>query len=141
VKLSYQQFMTTRKRYFQAFETGDKTAARWVIDFFIGCGTFDKLAPRMRDHIVATTPTHYLDMRSGFDPPLPAHADLHLPMLVLRGERTHPALARSAEILSGAVPNGSLVTVPGANHFMIATHAERVATLLSNHVIKTVSPV
>jgi len=70
--------------------------ARWVIDFFVGDGTFDKLAPRMRDHIVATTPTHYLDMQSGFDPPLSAHADLHLPMLVLRGERTHPALARSA---------------------------------------------
>jgi len=54
----HQQFMTTRERYFQAFETGDKTAARWVIDFFIGDGTFDKLAPRMRDHIVATEPTH-----------------------------------------------------------------------------------
>jgi len=37
------------------------------------------------------------------------------------------------------VPNGSLVMVSGANHFMIATHPERVATLVSNHVIKTVS--
>jgi hypothetical protein len=77
----------------------------------------------MRHHIVATTPTHYLDMRSGFDPPLSAHSNLHLPVLVLRGDRTHLALARSAELLSGAVPNGSLITLTGASHFMIATHA------------------
>jgi pimeloyl-ACP methyl ester carboxylesterase len=69
-----QQFITIRDRYFQAFESGDKEAARWVIDFFTGQGTFNGLPPRMRDHIVATTPTHFLDMRSGFDPPLSALA-------------------------------------------------------------------
>jgi pimeloyl-ACP methyl ester carboxylesterase len=132
-----QQFITIRDRYFQAFESGDKEAARWVIDFFTGQGTFNGLPPRMRDHIVATTPTHFLDMRSGFDPPLSALADLSLPILVLYGDRTHPALARSAEVLSRAAPNASLITVAGANHFMIATHAEDVTRLVADHVAKS----
>lgn len=132
----YQQFTTASGHYFRAFESGDKQAARWVIDFFTGDGTFDGLPPRMRDHIVATTPTHYLDMRSAFDPPLSALADLSLPMLILRGDRTHPTLARSAEILSRAVPNASLFTVTGANHFMIATHPKDVARLVGAHISK-----
>ncbi|HWE19413.1 MAG TPA: alpha/beta fold hydrolase [Hyphomicrobiaceae bacterium] len=135
-----QQFTTARARYFHAFESGDGQAARWIIDFFAGDGTFDGLPPRMRDHIVATTPTHYFDMRTGFDPPLSAHADLSVPMLILKGDRTHPALARSAEILSHAAPNASLVTVAGASHFMIATHPSDVAELVAGHISKSTTP-
>ena len=104
----YQQFMAMRSDYFQAFEAGDKEAARMVVDFFGGAGTFDALPQRMRDYIVATTPTHYLDMHSGFDPAQAAYAVISLPTLIIRGERTHPASARSAEILSRAVPGASL---------------------------------
>jgi pimeloyl-ACP methyl ester carboxylesterase len=80
------------------------------------------------------------DMRTGFDPPLSAHADLSVPMLILKGDRTHPALARSAEILSHAAPNASLVTVAGADHFMIATHASDVAKLVAGHISKSGTP-
>ena len=131
------QFITIRDRYFQAFESGDKEAARWVIDFFIGEGAFNGLPPRMRDHIVATTPTHFLDMRAGFDPPRSALAELSLPILALYGDRTHPALARSAEILGRAAPDASVIVVAGANHFMIATHAADVARLVADHVVKS----
>lgn len=133
----YQLFMAMRSDYFRAFEAGDKEAARLVIDFFSGAGTFDALPQRMRDHIVATTPTHYLDMQSGFDPPQSAYASISLPTLIIRGERTHPASARSAEILSGAVRGASLATVERASHFMMATHPVEVARLIGNHVSKT----
>jgi pimeloyl-ACP methyl ester carboxylesterase len=135
--LLYQKFMAMRSDYFRAFETGNKEAARMVIDFFSGTGTLDALPQRMRDHIVATTPTHYLDMQSGFDPTPAAYAAISLPTLIIRGERTHPASARIAEILSRAVPGASLATIEGASHFMMATHPGEVARLVANHVSKT----
>jgi pimeloyl-ACP methyl ester carboxylesterase len=52
----------------------------------------------------------------------------------VRGERSHPAVQRVAEVLSDAVSRSSLVTVPGASHFMIATHASDVARLIREHV-------
>jgi pimeloyl-ACP methyl ester carboxylesterase len=130
------EFTTMRDSYFRAFEDGDKEAARQAIDFMGGRGSFEALPPRMRDYIVATTPTHILDMRSEFDAPISAYSGISLPCLIIRGDRTHPSLGRSAEILSSAMPNASLVTVPAANHFMMTTHAEDVAKLIGDHVLK-----
>ena len=134
----YQQFIAMRDGYFRAFGDGEKEAARHVIDFFSGAGSFDALPSRMRDYIVANTATHLLDMRSELDPSLSSYANISLPSLVLRGERTHPALARSAELLSSTLPNASLRTVAGASHFMMATHPEEVAGVVSEHILKTV---
>jgi pimeloyl-ACP methyl ester carboxylesterase len=132
----YQQFTTMRDGYFRAFENGDKEAARRAIDFLGGGGSFDALPPRMRDYIVATTATHILDMRSDLDAPISVYSGISVPSLIIRGDRTHPSLGRSAEILSSAMPNASLVTVPAAGHFVMTTHAEDVAKLIGDHVLK-----
>jgi len=132
----YQQFTTMRDGYFQAFENGDKEAVRRVIDFLGGGGSFDALPPRMRDYIVATTATHILDMRSEFDAPISIYSGISIPSLIIRGDRTHPCLGRSAEILSSAMSNASLVTVPAASHFVMTTHAEDVAKLIGDHISK-----
>ena len=93
----------------------------------------------MRDYVVATTATHILDMRSGPELARADCADIAIPSLVLRGERTHPALGASAELLSGALLGASLTTVANAGHFMIATHAKDVARLIGEHVSKSVA--
>jgi pimeloyl-ACP methyl ester carboxylesterase len=130
----YQQFTTMRDSYFRAFEDGDKEAARRVIDFLGGGGSFDALPPR--DFIVATTATHILDMRSEFDAPISIYSGISIPSLIIRGDRTHPCLGRSAEILSSAMSNASLVTVSAASHFVMTTHAEDVAKLIDDHISK-----
>jgi pimeloyl-ACP methyl ester carboxylesterase len=130
----YEQVTTMRDAYVRAFADGETEAARRVIDFYSGTGSFDALPPRMRDYIVATTPTNILDWQTGFGAPPSAYADISVASLVLRGERGHPSMARSAEILRATLPNVSLVTVPGAGHFMIATHAADVARLIAGHV-------
>jgi pimeloyl-ACP methyl ester carboxylesterase len=71
-----------------------------------------------------------------FDVPLAAYAGITAPSLLVRGERSHPAVQRVAEVLSDAVSGSSLVTVPGASHFMIATHPADVARLIREHVAK-----
>ena len=77
---------------------------------------------------MATTPTHYLDMQSGFDPPQAGYAGISLPTLVVRGERTHRP--RQGARKSCATRYPALVTVADAGHFMIATHPGEVAKLL-----------
>jgi pimeloyl-ACP methyl ester carboxylesterase len=133
----HEQFVAMREDYVRSFENGDRVAARRVVDYLGGQGSFDALPPRMREYVVEATPTHVLDMRSGFDPPLSAFANILLPTLVIRGERSVLSLQRSAELLSGALANASLRTISGAGHFMTATHATEVAELVGDHVSKT----
>jgi pimeloyl-ACP methyl ester carboxylesterase len=138
----YDQVAAFRDAYFQAFASGDKEAARQVIDLHDGAGSFDALPSRVRDYVMATTATNILDWRSGLgmDAPLAAYSAIAIPTLVIRGGSGHPYIARSAEILSDVVPGASLVTIPGAAHSMIATHAAEVAKLIADHVSKAEMP-
>ncbi|MFO1111658.1 MAG: alpha/beta fold hydrolase [Bradyrhizobium sp.] len=133
----HEEFIAMRKEYFQAFDNGDREAARHVVDYLAGKGSFDALPLRMRQHIVDTTATHVLDMHTEFDPPFAAFANILLPSLVIRGERSTLSLQRSAEILSGALANASLCTIPEAGHFMPATHMAELADRIGDHVAKT----
>jgi len=129
-------FVAMRGAYLRAFERGDKDAARLVIDYLDGEGSFDATPPRMRQRLVESTATHVLDVRTEFDPQLSAFANILLPSLVIRGERSAQSLRRSAEILCGALANASLCTIPEAGHFMPATHAAELAERIVDHVSK-----
>ena len=135
----HEQFVEMREDYVRSFENGDKEAARRVVDYLDGEGSFDALPPRMREYIVRATPTHVLDIRSGSDTPLSAFGNILLPTLVVRGESSAEPLRRSAEILSGALANASLRAIPAAGHFMMATHAVEVAQLIGDHVAQAES--
>ena len=132
----YEQVCTMRDAYVDAYRNREGDAARRVIDFYGGSGSFYAFPQRMRDSIIATTATNVLDWISGmgFDPELAAYASITVPSLVIRGECGHPAVRRTAEILGGAIPNSALVTVSSASHFVIATHASEVARLIGAHV-------
>jgi len=127
----YEQVTTVRDGYFRAFANGEKEAARRVIAFYSGEGSFDALPQRMRDYIVATTQANIYDWQTGFGMPSSVYAGISVPSLILRGEHGHPSMARVAELLGSSLPDASLVTVAGAGHFMIATHAADVARLIS----------
>lgn len=135
----HEQFIAMREDYVRSFENGDKEAARRVVDYLDGEGSFDALPPRMREYIIQATPTHVLDIRSGSDTPLSAFGNILLPTLVIRGESSAEPLRRSAEILSGALANASLRAIPTAGHFVTATHAVEVAQLIGVHVAQAES--
>ena len=106
------------------------------IDFYGGAGTFASWPPRVRAYAVETTAVNILDWSSAYGFPLrpSAIAAIDLPTLVLRGGTSQPAVQRANELLSMHLPNASLVTVAGAAHFMIATHAADVARAIAQHV-------
>jgi pimeloyl-ACP methyl ester carboxylesterase len=130
----YEQVTTMCDGYFRAFTNGETEAARRVIEFYSGEGSFDALPQRMRDYIVATTRANIYDWQTGFGVPSSVYADIAVPSLILRGERGHPSMARVAELLAGTMPDASLVTVAGAGHFMIATYAADAARFISGAV-------
>jgi pimeloyl-ACP methyl ester carboxylesterase len=133
----HERFMAMRETYLQAFENGEKEAARQAVDYLGGEGSFDALPSRMRQYMVETTATHVLDMRSEFEPQLSAFANILLPSRVICGERSTPSLQRVAEILTGAMANAALCRIPGAAHFMPATHPAELAERIGDHVAKT----
>jgi pimeloyl-ACP methyl ester carboxylesterase len=135
----HEQFATMRGDYIRSFEAGEREAARHAVDYLGGNGSFAALPPRMREQIIVTTPSHILDMHSGFDPTTAVLGNIRLPTRVVRGERTPPALDRSADILSRAMANASLHTIAGAGHFLTATHSSELAEHISDHVMKTES--
>lgn len=138
----YEQVSAMREAYALSYANGDREAARRVIDFYGGDGSYDAFPARMREYIVTTTPANILDWASGmsFDEPFAAYAGIPVPTLVIRGEQGHPAVWRTSEILSRALTEASLATVAGASHFVIATHASEVARLIGEHVSKVQRP-
>jgi len=134
----YEHVRAMSDAYVRSYGNGERLAARSVIDFYGGNGSFDTFPSRTQDYIVATTPTNLLDWSSAwcFDVPLAACAGITAPSLFVRGECGHPAVRRIAEVLNDLVSGSSLVTVPGASHFMITTHAADVARLIGEHVAK-----
>jgi pimeloyl-ACP methyl ester carboxylesterase len=132
----YRAFRRMTEDYFAAFAGGDVEAIAAMIDFYGGAGTFASWPPRVRAYAMETTAVNILDWASAYGFPLSAAAlaEVDIPVLVLRGGASHPAVQRANALLSECLGRAALATVDGAAHFMIATHADRVARLVAEHV-------
>jgi len=132
----YRSFRRMTAAYLADFDGGNKEAIAAMIDFYGGAGTFESWPPRVRAYAIETTPVNILDWASayGFLPPSASLAGIQIPVLVLRGEASHPAVRRANALLSEGLRGAELVTVDGAAHFMIATHANQVGRLIARHV-------
>jgi pimeloyl-ACP methyl ester carboxylesterase len=134
----YEQMIAVRDTYFHAFESGERHAARQVIDLHDGHGSFDALPPRVRDYILTTTATNVLDWRSNgiMDFPLETYSAITIPSLIIRGGQGHPYVSRTSEILSSLIPNAAFRSVPGGAHSLMITHPVELAELISEHISK-----
>ena len=122
--------------YFAEFEGGNREAIAIMIDFFAGAGTVASWPPRVRAYAAETTPVNILDWASAYGFSLSASvlATIDIPVLVLRGGASHPAMQRANALLGDIVTGAELITIEGAAHFMITTHANEVAGLIAQHV-------
>jgi pimeloyl-ACP methyl ester carboxylesterase len=133
----YAEVRAMSAAYEAAYWAGEPDAARRVIDFWTGDGSFDRLPAKLRDYAVKTTPANILDWPSmyGFDRRMVDYAAFDLPVLVVHGANSHAATRRVAEIMSRLFPRGRLVSVPDASHLLIGTHPREVAALIADHVV------
>jgi pimeloyl-ACP methyl ester carboxylesterase len=132
----YRAFREMTDSYFAAFRAGEKAAIESMIDFYGGAGTFAAWPQRVRSYAAETTAVNILDWASayGFQPSSASLAKVKIPTLVLRGGASHPAVQRANERLAERMQQASVVTLAGAAHFMISTHAEEVAWMIAHHV-------
>ena len=132
----YGAFRQMTDAYFASFEGGNVEAIAEMIDFYGGAGTFASWPQRVRGYAVKTTPVNILDWASAYGFPLSAAllASIDLPVFVFWGGASHPAVQRANALLGGCVKGAALATIDGAAHFMIATHANEAAHLISEHV-------
>ncbi|MEO8299743.1 MAG: alpha/beta hydrolase [Burkholderiales bacterium] len=128
----YAMFETMTRPYFAEFAQGNHEAARHVIDFYGGAGTFDSMPTKVRDYVIKTTAVNVRDWSSGtpFEPSRDELQTLNLPTTLIRGGDTHPAMRRIAELLHDAIPESELVTIDGGSHFLPSTHPKEVAAVL-----------
>ena len=133
---NYFAFRKVTDDYGAAFRAGDGTAVAQMIDFLGGAGTFGGWSPEARDYAIETTATSLLDWKCtyGFALTPSLLAAVTCPTLVLWGQKSHPAVRRANELLGRCISRGSTMTVPGAAHFMISTHARQVADAIARHV-------
>lgn len=134
----YRTFREMSDAYFAAFRGGDREAISSMIDFYGGSGTFASWPSRVRAYAVETTHVNILDWASAYtfelSPPVLAGVDI--PVMVVRGEQSHPAVKRANELLSIYIKDASLVTTKGAAHFMILTHPEDTARTVADHITR-----
>lgn len=135
----YRDFREMTGRYFAAFRRGDPEAIAIMIDFYGGAGTFASWPPRARAYAVEKTAVNILDWASAFGFPLTAAAlkSIDIPVLVVWGEASRPAVRRANGILAASVNRAVSVEISGAAHFMIATHPNDVSRLIAGHVQST----
>jgi pimeloyl-ACP methyl ester carboxylesterase len=134
----YAAFRRMTDGYFARFAAGEPEAIADMIDFYSRAGTFASWPPRLRAYAVETTAVNILDWASAFGFPLrrAALARLGLPVLVVHGGASHPAVQRANALLAENITAASLAAIDGAAHFMIATHAGDVAGLIADHVAR-----
>jgi pimeloyl-ACP methyl ester carboxylesterase len=132
----YDEVLEMTRDYTSSFAAGDRGAARHVIDFYGGEGSYDAMSPRMRESIVNGTPTNILDWSSalGARQDLSDYGAIGVPSLVVHGALAHRCVALAAEIVADAITNAQLATIPDASHFMLTTHPAAVAALIEAHV-------
>ena len=134
----YRLFRDMTEAYFAGFASGNAGAIAAMIDFYGGPGTFASWPARVCAYAEQTTPVNMVDWASAYGFPLSAAslAAIRMPVLVARGSASHPAMQCANAILSECIDQATLVTIDGAAHFMIATHATEVAHLIAQHVLR-----
>jgi pimeloyl-ACP methyl ester carboxylesterase len=137
----YRSFREMTDIYFSMFQAGDRDAIQQMVDFYGGPGTFAGWPRRVRDYAIETTAANILDWASayGFQLTRSSLAKIDIPILVLWGENSHPAVRRTNQLLAQCT-KASAVAIDGAAHFMISTHAEEVARTLARHVSAATRP-
>jgi pimeloyl-ACP methyl ester carboxylesterase len=134
----YRDFRAMTDGYFREFHAGNREAIGSMIDFYGGPGAFAAMPPRVRSYAVETTAVNILDWADAYSfrvtPAL--LGEIELPTLVLWGGASHPAVGRANELLARHIADASAVTVAGAAHFMIATHAQETARAVAQHIAR-----
>ncbi|RWA62571.1 alpha/beta hydrolase [Mesorhizobium sp.] len=129
----HQEVLELSREFSAAVDAGEADAAAMIIDFWGRPGTFAAMPEAVRDYCRKTAATNAIDWLTdfGFDAAVEDYRRLDIPVLLVRGELANPAMVAMTDVLARALPNARRAVVDGAGHFLIATHAQKCAALLT----------
>ena len=137
----FDAFNSMTDAYAADFANGNVDAIGTMIDFYGGAGTFAGWPEAVRAYAMKTTPSNLLDWASayGFEISTDVLAGLKLSVHVTAGSRSHPSVIRANRLIGEAIGEAQFTLIEDTAHFMIATHAGRVAELIVEQVATTAS--
>lgn len=124
------------ERYVTEWQGGNQQAVRHVIDFYGGTGTFDSYPSEVQQRLMGQTSTNILDWKTGYADAIQPEdlAAVKVPTLVVCGSLSHSAMQRCNQLLVDYLPQAQIMTLDGANHFMIGTHAPDLTRAMEQHI-------
>lgn len=129
----YQETLRMSRAFEAAVQARETDAPGRIIDFWGGAGAYAVLPDAVKGYCRQTATVNVLDWHTafGFHVTEADCAALHLPVLLVRGERANAAMTAITTALMGCLPNVRPHVVEGAGHFLVSSHAPACATLLS----------
>jgi pimeloyl-ACP methyl ester carboxylesterase len=119
--------------YEAALAAGEVNAPRRIIDFWGGDGAYDSFPDAVQDYCRQTAYANVLDWHTcfGFDAPPQDYAGLDVPALLVRGGLCNPVIVTITDMLAASIPGARTEVVDGAGHFLISSHPQDCAALLT----------
>lgn len=123
--------------HFEAYASrasaGEAGVVRLMIDYWFGDGAFARLPEPVRAYLDANAPRNALDVRSSFNDTVTAAqlASFTAPVQVVYGDRSPEIVRAIGRAVLRLMPNARMEALAGANHGMLDSHPEAVASLIA----------
>ena len=122
--------------YVKKFRDGDPLAVKTMIDFWFGPGAFEEFPEAVRSFFIRWSPRNVADVEAIIRETFTKEglAAVSCPVRVAYGTKSPNVTRTMAEIIANGVANGSTLSVSGADHNIVATHADNVAAVINEAV-------
>jgi len=115
---------------------GPEAAWKTFLDFRNGEGSWEGYPEKTRSNFLHRTQGHVANLKSNMknQTPVAELATIATPTLAIKTEDATSFDGRMVEILAGAMPNCTLLTMADAGHMVPLTHPERTAEVVLGHI-------
>lgn len=119
--------------YEAAEAAGEADAPKRIIDFWGGDGAYDSFPEAVQDYCRQTAHANVIDWHTcfGFHAEPEAYAALNVPVLLARGAHTNDVIVTITDQLAKCIPGARTEIVENAGHFLISSHPQDCAALLT----------
>lgn len=130
----YQRTLRMSKDFEAAVKAAEPDAPRRIIDFWGGAGAFAAMPAAVQAYCRDTAHVNVLDWRCDFAFTVTCGdcSSLELPVLLVRGGLANDAMKAITAVLEEALPLSRASVVEAAGHFLISSHPEACADLLTS---------
>lgn len=126
--------------YAADFDAGTPDAIAAMIDFYGGPGCWAAMPRAVQDYAMHTTAVNLRDWQNAyaFAPGEELINLAGLPLSVVVGERSHPAIVKANMLIAQAAPGATYKEIPGAAHFMVVSHPTESAAIIKRTVAELI---